>query len=601
MKRALYITLLAAILSAAPALAAGPDAGCRRCHPDMAAPMPPAGQGHAIACTRCHLGQGQAATAQAGHAGLAANPAALDQAGRACGPCHPGWPQKVRRSPMATAVGLINQTRYLWGAQPDALPRYGVRAEGPLAALSAPAQSGRPVDDLLRRRCLRCHLWTAGADADGARRSAGCAACHRPRDAQGRRPQGHGLTKKIPVRQCLTCHAGCGVGAEYAGRTPRDALAGARFLDPDPERPALWQARSWRPMQPDLHYKAGLACLDCHPRSEVMGDNVIRPAGLLAVGLRCHTCHGRPGAPPHEAVTSLGVRLNNVSRQGAGLMLRGKLDGRLHRVPALTTGPKSSVAHQVPQHVKVACHACHAAYAPAAWGLQVQLETRTAYGLWQPIAAQGDPQVLELIERQMRLPPGQRSLPMTRDYLSGQARPGVWILSPFFRRQEWRVYGLGPDGRAYLLSPRFQYVVTLLDDKGRLVQGAAIPAPGLGLTPYNPHTTARATMGCAACHGAARALGLGLTFVQEGRDKNGGPRLAPGLWQPKAEGLNLAGDWTRVVDLSGRPQQALLVPGARPYNRSELLRLLKPGKEYTRWLLKALAQEWPPSTEAPRR
>lgn len=601
MRRALYLALLAVILSAAPALASGPDAGCRKCHPDMAAPMPPAGQGHAIACTRCHLGHGQASTAQAGHAGLAANPAALDQAQRACGPCHAGWPQKVRRSPMATAMGLINQTRYLWGAQPDVQPRYGVAAEGPLAALPSPDRSGRPVDDLLRRRCLRCHLWTPGADADGARRSAGCAACHRPRDAQGRKPRGHGLTKKIPVRQCLTCHAGCGVGAEYAGQTPRDALAGARFLDEDPEQPKLWQARSWRPMQPDLHYQAGLACLDCHPRAEVMGDGVIRPAGLLAVGLRCTTCHGRPGAPAREAVTTLGAPLNNVTRQKKGLVLKGKLDGRTHRVPALAAGPAAPVAHQVPQHAKVACHACHAAYAPAAWGLQVQLETRAAYHFWQPIAAQGDPQVWDLIRRQTGLPLGRRTPPVTRDYLSGQARPGMWILSPFFRRELWRVYGLGPEGRTFLLSPRFQYVVTLLDKQGRLLRGAAIPAPGLGLTPYNPHTTARATVGCAACHGAARALGLGLTFVQEGKGIDGGPRLAPGLWQPKAEGLNLNGDWTRVVDLRGRPQQALLVPGARPYNRAELMGLLTPGKDYTRWLLKALEQEWPAKTEAPRR
>jgi hypothetical protein len=591
MKRLLLITGLLAMLIAAPALAAQPDIGCVKCHPQFQTPMPPAGQEHALACTTCHLGNGQAQTEKAGHAGLAANPSTLDQAARACGSCHPGWPEKVRRSPMATAMGIINQTRYLWGAQKSPDPQFGLKTVGPLAALPSPELSQQPVDDFLRRRCLRCHLWVKGADSNGARRSAGCAACHRPNTTKGSKLKGHRLTKKVPSTQCQTCHAGCGTGAEFSGSTPRDAITSARFLTQDPERPRLRQARSWRPMQPDVHFSKGLACIDCHPRSEVMGDGKIRSAGLEQVGLRCTTCHGRPGAPPSQAVTKYGAKLNNVSLANQGLMLNGKLDGRQHQVPLLAGGAKAPAAHLAPGHEKLACHACHGAYAPGVWGLQVMLETRPAYQLWQPIAAQGDPQVLKLIQQQMRLPSDKRTPPQTRDLLSGQMRPGMWLLSPFFRRLTWRVYGLGPGGRTYLLNPRFQYVITSLDQQGRLLEGARIPSPGLGITPYNPHTTQRATLGCGACHGSARALGLGLTFTRE--DKAGGIKLAPGLWQPQKQGLTLGGGWTRVVDLQGRPQQAFLVPGARPYDKETLGRMLQPGKEYTGWLLKALEQEWP--------
>jgi hypothetical protein len=159
--------------------------------------MPPPGQGHAIACTRCHLGDGQAKEGDAAHQGLVKNPSAL-----ACGSCHQGWPDKVKRSPMATNLGIIAQTRYLWGAQPSLGPEFAVRHARPLVAMPDPQVDGKPVDDFLRRRCLRCHLWGQGADSKGARRSAGCVACHRPYDAQGRPPQGHGLTRKVPVRQC---------------------------------------------------------------------------------------------------------------------------------------------------------------------------------------------------------------------------------------------------------------------------------------------------------------------------------------------------------------------------------------------------------------
>ena len=604
MKRRLAMALLLGlVLSAGAAWAqtAG-DAGCRSCHPNMDAPMPPAGRGPALSCTACHLGDGAAREAKAGHQGMAANPSALDQAPRACGPCHAGWPQKVRRSPMATNVGIINQTRFLWGAQSSLAPEYGVREQWPLVELPGPHSGGQPVDDFLRRRCLRCHLWGKGADSAGARRSAGCAACHRPYDAQGRPPRGHGLTKKVPVRQCLTCHGGgCGAGAEYAGRTARDAIDSARFLAVNRQRPRLIQNRAWRPMRPDAHFRAGLACIDCHPRGEIMGKGTINRAGLEHVGLRCFSCHGRPGQPPPQRpATTLGAELSNLAWRGGKLELTGRLDAKKHQVPLLPGGGAAPVAHRVKQHRKVACHACHAAYNPGAWGLQVMLETRPSYSIWSPIAAQGDPQVFRLLNLGQH-PPGQvKAPPVTRDYLDGAKSRGMWLVSPWFRRLLWRVYGVGPQGRSYLLNPRFQYVVSLMDRQGRVTQGAKIPPPGLGVTPWNPHTTAKATVGCADCHGAARALGLGLTFTREGKPGETGNPLAPGLWLPGGEGVNLAGDWARVVDLAGRAQQAFLVNGSRPYNRQELDRLLRPGKEYNRWLLKALEEQWPLRPTGPK-
>lgn len=604
MKRLPFIILLLALGLAGPAAGEAPplDAGCVSCHPKFQAPMPPAGQGHALACTRCHLGDGQATEGGVAHQGMVKNPSALDQAQRACGSCHAGWPQKVRFSPMASNMGLIAQTRFLWGAQSSRAPEFGVRESRPLVALPDPELNGKPVDDFLRRRCLRCHLWNEGADSKGARRAAGCAACHRPYDSQGKPPPGHGLTKKVPVSQCLTCHGGCGAGAEFAGRTPRDATVSARFLATRRDRPELIQDRVWRPMRPDAHFTAGLGCIDCHPRGEIMGDGRLRQAGLEHVGLRCSSCHGRPGQPPPSAPrTTHGEGLNNLSRQNGTLVLTGKLDGKVRPVPLLAGGEQGPVAHRIAQHAKVACHACHASYNPGAWGMQVLLETRPTYPVHGSIAAQGDPQVFALLSANLRPAEQWMCPPQTRDYLSGRMRRGMWVLSPWFRRQEWRVYGLGPQGRSYLLNPRFQYVLTLMDADGKLTQQAQTPSPGLGVTPWNPHTTARATVGCADCHGSARALGLGLTFARE--EPKGGPpaKLAPELWLPGSEGLALHGGWTKVVDMQGRALQAFLLTDSRPYNQDELRRLLKPGKEYQRWWLKAMEEDWAFRTAGPRR
>lgn len=590
--------LIAALLLLGPAPVqgaapeAGPDAGCRSCHDQMAPAMPPGGHGNAASCIACHLGDGQARRLPAGHAGLIANPSALDQAQRACGPCHPGRADQVRRSPMATAVGVINQTRFLWGAQEKPEPRFAVRGQDWLKPL--PAASGQAADDLLRRRCLRCHLWTPGADMDGARRSAGCAACHRAPASQG-----HGLTRKVAMARCLACHAGCGAGAEYVGRIPRDEHHSARFLAQDPQRPHLWQGRSWRPMRPDLHHQAGMACIDCHPAGEVMGDGQIRAAGLLHVGVRCTSCHGRPGQPPSGPMirTSRGQALRHLRPGPGGWLLTTKLEGRRLKVPSLPGGSRAPVAHRVSQHQRLACHACHSALNPADWGTQALLEKRPGYQQWEPIAAQGDPQLLELIKT-------RPALPSSRDWLNGQTGPGIWLLAPFWRRYEWRVYGLGPDGRVMLLAPRFAWVLASPGPNGQpgpaQVARTAGGRPGLGITPWHSHSTSRATVGCADCHGRAFESGLGLTFVRQGAGP--GLELAPGLWQPQAEDLPAGLDFTRVVDRQGRPKQVFLVPGARPFSAAALKKLLRPGKEYTRWLLKALEEEWdgsgPPQAQA---
>ena len=214
------------------------------------------------------------------------------------------------------------------------------------------------------------------------------------------------------------------------------------------------------------------------------------------------------------------------------------------------------------------------------------------YGLHAPIAAQGDPQVFKLLSNDLGTAAQFNSPPQTRDYLNGKKRRGVWILSPWFRRHEWRVYGLGPDERTYLLNPRYQYVLTLMDPNGKLTMRAGVPSPGLGITPWNPHTTAKATVGCADCHGSAKAVGLGLTFAREVKKSRAPFTLAPELWLPGAEGIAIHGSWTKVVDAQGRALQAFLVDDSRPYNQEQLRRLLQPGKSYMQWLLKALEEDW---------
>jgi hypothetical protein len=130
---------------------------------------------------------------------------------------------------MATASGIINQTRFLWGAQPDAGPRYAAAASKGLQLLPTYEDSGALVDDLLRRRCLGCHLGASGpgrpAGAQGAPgRGAPCLACHilsgsEKIAADQKLPEAGDkarsrATTAVPSPQCLHCHRGNYVGAD---------------------------------------------------------------------------------------------------------------------------------------------------------------------------------------------------------------------------------------------------------------------------------------------------------------------------------------------------------------------------------------------------
>ena len=78
---------------------------------------------------------------------------------------------------MATGRGMINITRYAWGAQPKDERPYSLRpAEGeqPLPGL----EKGHAVDRFLRTKCLRCHLQGRSPHRPGDYRATGCAACH---------------------------------------------------------------------------------------------------------------------------------------------------------------------------------------------------------------------------------------------------------------------------------------------------------------------------------------------------------------------------------------------------------------------------------------
>ncbi|MEZ6021281.1 MAG: hypothetical protein R3F17_14675 [Planctomycetota bacterium] len=118
---------------------------------------------------------------------------------------------------------------------------------------------------------------------------------------------------------------------------------------------------------PDVHYDAGLACIDCHSSSDVHGGDPAHPENAdiysrmeQSVAIECESCHGTAdtyastvagtdsqGNPVEYAVDRFGQVLDHVVREGDGnFYLTSRLDGRRHFVvQTRDTVVESGVTH----------------------------------------------------------------------------------------------------------------------------------------------------------------------------------------------------------------------------------------------------------------
>jgi hypothetical protein len=631
------------------------EGGCRKCHTGFKS----MGPWHRFPCQSCHGGNPTAATREEAHQGLIARPAGLDVAGKKCGGCHRSQVQSVRKSLMATAAGIIAPTRYLWGAQPDLKPIYAIRAVAGLKTL--PPHDKKLVDDLLRRRCLRCHLYTTGARRRGDYKGLGCAACHVTYGDDGRYrgpdeilkkmnraglPRRHRFTTAVPTKTCLMCHNGPRIGADYVGLFPRDFHQAYRFLKPGSSRFKKLHGQDYRRLVPDVHHVKGMHCIDCHPAEELMGTGWLHRFATDQVRVRCHDCHGRPGRPPrtttittaHRAalrrakvnrnvslkigdrvvVTSGGHVLSHVKLTHGRHVLTSRVTGSRHVIPQIQDSLARIVNHRIPGHMtRMACSACHAAWTSQDFGFHLFREDYANYLNWAATRDQDDPQVQRILGKNLVLPPIRWATPRAKDWLTGRTSTGLWYQGFSYRRWAGRILGINRRGQVSCLRPRYQYVVTWVDQKRRVRLDSVVPKTaggrrGWAMNPYTPHTIRRQVVTCTACHGRPRALGLGNRRLRYAPKQNLKVKLSGPLTFPAKDGLPGAPEYSRVVDLKGRPLQVTTRPGARFFNATELRRLLIFSRDYQRWWVEKLRRlrwlQWlrprtvktPPAARSPK-
>ena len=349
-----------------------------------------------VGCSPCHLGDPLRVDKRLAHRGLVKNPGDLRVADKTCGSpaCHPEMPGHVKKSLMATNRGIINTLRRYWGEIP---PGEGIRAEDDVAYLLTHEGLKSPALDYYRKLCGSCHLWFEKGKFPGflAEKGGGCVACHLvpgPREAKHPR-----LTRKIPLENCVRCHNRSGrIGLTYQGLY-EDEGYGTPYLDGDFGAETLADGRFVRPIPPDVHFKAGLVCVDCHLKEETMGEGKVYAHFEESLEVSCVSCHGGQGK------TRRGRTVPGVKKEGAGFVFVDKLKGKKHPLK-----PPDPVKCRHPVHRRLSCQACHAPRVPQCFGCHVRRDPR---------------------ERQ-------------QDKLTGKKTPGAWEEFKSYQRLESPTLGV---------------------------------------------------------------------------------------------------------------------------------------------------------------
>jgi hypothetical protein len=226
--------------------------------------------------------------------------------------------------------------------------------------------------------------------------------------------------------------------------------------------------------------------------------------------------------------------------------------------------------------------------------MHLMLEQRPDYWKWATLAGQNDPQVQSLLREHIGsyadlIPPrqGARSFkpyeewgpPFSKDWLDGRKRKGVWFRSLTARRWEVPPLGLDSRGKVSVMRPIYQYIVTHVDDQGRLLMDSKVPVngegrPGLIVNPYSPHTISSTGRPCNGCHSNTKAVGLGRGMIGIAKP---GPVL---LWSVESGLESVSIRWDAIIDKAYNAAQFSSHPNAGPLPPGVARRLMRPSKRH---------------------
>ncbi|OGU01031.1 MAG: cytochrome C [Geobacteraceae bacterium GWC2_48_7] len=477
-------------------------------------------------CVTCHGGKPQEKDKEKSHQGIfgISNPEFLGRWENGCTPCHKYQFERMKSNLMYTAAGMIRNTQLTW--EGDDGKSYTTHGEKQFAADGKPF-SPRPVAELdnlsgemYRKFCARCHVGAQATGVYNASHGSGCAACHFPWNNEGtytgsdKTMQGkagysatHAMTALPDINVCSRCHNRSGrIAFSYQGLY--DGNNGLVPTVGGGGGPVMASgARNLVHITPDVHFAAGMECIDCHTSRDVMGDGYAYRNMYLQTEITCEDCHGGAKEVPRyreiirendEALresknykrpvtsgmkmiqTSKGRSYSNVFYQDNTIWVVGKRSGKLHKSKVITGTPE----HDVAGHERLECYSCHSRSVPQCYGCHTTYDKQ------------------------------QNGF----DFIKGIETPGAFSETEDYRMLYPFPLALNQRGRISPVTPGCQTFVNVIEADGKKSKTEYVSKfkgkQQLRFAPFYSHNTTKKAIGCAECHGNPAFLGFGQHVVE---------------------------------------------------------------------------------------
>ena len=425
---------------------------------------------------------------------------------------------------MQTNAGMIRNIQLTWEGEDG--KHYTAQGEKVFDPAGKPIEPAPVAEldnlsgELYRKFCSRCHIGVANTESFSATHAAGCAACHFPwNDAGSYQGKDRGMQGKVghsashamaalpDTATCSRCHSRSGrIAYSYQGLYDgNNALVPTRKGEAGPE--AASGGRSLVHIAPDVHFAAGLECIDCHTSRDVMGDGFAYGNMYRQTEISCEDCHGSGQATPgyrtirrendevlresrsYPQPMSLGMKMiqtakgrsySNVFFRDDAVWLLGKKSGRLHKSAVITGTP----AHTVAGHGRLECYSCHSRTAVQCYGCHTTYDKRGS----------------------------------SRDFIKGSDTPGAFSETEDYRMLYPFPLAVNQRGRISPVTPGCQTFVTVTEADGRNSRTEYVSRfkgkQQLRFAPFYSHNTGKQAIGCAECHGNPAFLGFGQHVVE---------------------------------------------------------------------------------------
>lgn len=363
--------------------------GCMSCHK-----MQGLGEYHnpdSIGCYSCHRGNPFTLNDNIAHKNLVKIPGNLENGSLTCGSssCHPDIHQRVKNSIMTTMSGVISVDKFVFNEIK--------RPEG-IFNISEIGYSN--AESHLRNLCASCHLFNEKVEfgkITEQSRGGGCLACHLNYSSEAEAqlnnykksaykykefPTVHpSIDLKITNEHCFGCHSRSGrISTNYEGWAEISSSSNV-FSQLNIRK--LEDGRIFIKNEEDVHYKAGMDCIDCHISQELMGDGSIYSHKEMQIKISCEDCHSENvnfiSVENSDYETQKILRLRNYLNKDTLILLATRNGKYFFTNRIQTIGKqkyfitknsnkklkltKPSKECKMPAHKNLSCQSCHSSWA----------------------------------------------------------------------------------------------------------------------------------------------------------------------------------------------------------------------------------------------